>query len=271
MEFDKNVLLKNISYLVKKKGIKIGNLESKIGVSTGYISRISKKSNGVATGVDIIMKIAKELGVAMEVLISVDLEAIGDNEQYLLNLMKTLESKTDARAIFWETMEPRIVKEILDGETYSDIPMFEVAPGQNQYDYERPPYCEAKKIYVSYFLGLGLIQEREPYHASPWFYCNIDENNTIYVTYMIYFREDGEAQEVLEMYLKTSEYYEDFAEDGSGSSGYLQKSTPLCCSYTMGEIIDDAITSLYRTISKHQNDIRITDNVKEVLDKFMQS
>ena len=37
MEFDKNVLLKNISYHVKQKGIKIGNLESKIDERTGYI------------------------------------------------------------------------------------------------------------------------------------------------------------------------------------------------------------------------------------------
>ena len=267
MEFDKTILLKNISYLVKKKGIKIGDLENKIGVSTGYISRISKKNNGVATGVDIIMKIAHELGVVMDVLVSVDLEMLGDNEQYLINLMKSLEVKTDARKIFWYKMEPRVVKDVLDGEYYTDIPMFEMAPGQNCYD--RDLYHETKKIYVSYFLGHGLVQKLEPYDASPWFYCNIDENNTVYVTYMIYCKEDGEPQEVLEMYLKTSEYYEHYDEDGSGSSGYTQKSTPLCCSLTMGEEIDKAITNLYVTITKHQNDIRITDNVKNVLDKFM--
>ena len=43
MEFDKTIFMNNITYLLKRRNIKIGDLENKIGVSKGYISRINKK------------------------------------------------------------------------------------------------------------------------------------------------------------------------------------------------------------------------------------
>lgn len=80
--------------------------------------------------------------------------------------------------------------------------------------------------------------------------------------------EEGEPREVLELYIKTSEYYE-YKDEYGGSSGYTQKQTPLCCSETMGEDIDKAITLLYRAAVKHQNDIRISLELKGVLDNFL--
>ena len=44
MEFDKTIFMNNITYLLKRRNIKIGDLENKIGVSKGYISRINKEA-----------------------------------------------------------------------------------------------------------------------------------------------------------------------------------------------------------------------------------
>ena len=41
-EFNKKIMLDNISFLLNESGKKIGELETEAGVSTGYISRISK-------------------------------------------------------------------------------------------------------------------------------------------------------------------------------------------------------------------------------------
>ena len=42
VEFNKQLMLDNISFLLKEFGKKIGELEAEAGVSPGYISRISK-------------------------------------------------------------------------------------------------------------------------------------------------------------------------------------------------------------------------------------
>ena len=45
IEFNKQLMLDNISFLLKESEKKIGELESEAGVSAGYISRISKEGN----------------------------------------------------------------------------------------------------------------------------------------------------------------------------------------------------------------------------------
>ena len=57
MEFDKKILLDNINYLRNKKRMRIQDLEDKIGVSKGYISRIKKKNRDAALPVEIAKKI----------------------------------------------------------------------------------------------------------------------------------------------------------------------------------------------------------------------
>ena len=45
MEFDRARLMNNINTLIKDKNIKIGELENSIGISTGYLSKMSKADN----------------------------------------------------------------------------------------------------------------------------------------------------------------------------------------------------------------------------------
>lgn len=67
-EFDIQRLMDNINSIIQQKNIKIGEMESDIGVSPGYISRLTKKGNGAATSADLIWKVAKYLGVSVDFL-----------------------------------------------------------------------------------------------------------------------------------------------------------------------------------------------------------
>lgn len=62
---------KNVKYLCKAKGIKIGELEAGVGVSKGYFSRVSK-SGQKEIGVIKAFKIAEILGQDLESLINDD-------------------------------------------------------------------------------------------------------------------------------------------------------------------------------------------------------
>lgn len=270
MDFDKTIFMNNITYLLKRKNIKIGDLENKIGVSKGYISRINKKSDGVAAGVDIVYKIAQALEVSVDVLISVDLQTVDDNEIYLLNLLKSFQKKTENREVFWDKIDLRTIGSMLAGKEYADIPMLHTHPDDRSERYDDYEYI-SRKIYVSSFLGTGLNLGNDNYEVGPWFSMKIDDLNTVYITDVMKYSYEGEPSEVLEMYIYTAEYYEEYAEDGSGSSGYRHTLVPLCCSAKMGENIDAAMTALYKTICSHQDDIRIPANLKGVLDGFMKS
>ena len=69
-EFDIQRLMDNINSIIQQKNIKIGEMESDIGVSPGYISRLTKKGNGAATSADLIWKVAKYLGVSVDFLMA---------------------------------------------------------------------------------------------------------------------------------------------------------------------------------------------------------
>lgn len=268
MEFDKSIFMNNIPFLLKRRNMKIGDLESKIGVSKGYISRINKKNHGVAAGVDIVYKIAQALEVSVDVLISVDLQMVNDNEIYLLNLLKSFERKTESREIFWDKTDIKAIHDMLDGKIGSSYPMLETHPDVCSERYDDYEYI-SKKIYVSHFLGTGFSTGDKNHSIGPWFRLKLDDLNTVCLTDVIYCSYGEEPSEVLEIYVETEEYYENYDEEGCGSSGYLKKTTPLCCSKKMGNNIEEAMKSLYRTIMKHQNDIRIPVTLKGILDDFM--
>lgn len=270
MKFDKTIFMNNITYLLKRKKMKIGDLENRIGVSKGYISRINKKSDGVAAGIDIVYKIAQALEVSVDVIISVNLQTVDDNEIYVLNLLQSFQKKTENREIFWNKIDLRTIGSMLGGKEYTDIPMLHTHPDDRSETFDDYRYI-SRKIYVSSFLGTGLNLGDDNYSVGPWFTMKIDDLNTVYLTDIMQYAPDGEPSEVLEVYIDNSEYYEDFDEDGSGSSGYRHSLIPVCCSAKMGENIDAAMTALYRTVCKHQDDIRIPANLKGVLDGFMKS
>lgn len=100
MKFNKQLMLDNIAYLLKETGKKIGELETESGVSTGYISRISKDGN-TKPGIDFIMNVADSLNVSINTLLNIDLTEMTPNEKYLLSFLKKLNKDTIDDKLDW--------------------------------------------------------------------------------------------------------------------------------------------------------------------------
>ena len=79
MEFDRARLMNNINTLIKDKNIKIGELENSIGISTGYLSKMSKADNESMPGIDLIWKLAQKLGTSVDMLVGGDFGRSNDN------------------------------------------------------------------------------------------------------------------------------------------------------------------------------------------------
>lgn len=100
-EFNKQLMLDNIYFLLKEFGKKIGELETDAGVSPGYISRISKDGN-TKPGIEFIMKVADSLNTSMDTLLNVELAEMTPTERYLVSFLEKLNKDTLDDKLDWK-------------------------------------------------------------------------------------------------------------------------------------------------------------------------
>ena len=92
VEFNKQLMLDNISFMLKEFGKKIGELEAEAGVSPGYISRTSKDDKA-KPGIDFIVKVAEALNTSVDTLLNIDLSGLTPTERYLISFLEKLKSE----------------------------------------------------------------------------------------------------------------------------------------------------------------------------------
>lgn len=99
-DFEREILFSNISFLLKSKDVKIGELESYAGVSTGYISRMNKEPT-TKPGIEFIVKVADKFNVSVDSLISTEMEKLTNTEMYLMQFLEKLKKDTEAEKLLW--------------------------------------------------------------------------------------------------------------------------------------------------------------------------
>ena len=94
-DFDNSLLTKNIAYLTKKHGIRMGDLEKILGISTGYISRTSKNNSGKKMSIDNVWRIARLFGVELRALLETDLQIPNKNTELIARFLEKLRKQTE--------------------------------------------------------------------------------------------------------------------------------------------------------------------------------
>lgn len=102
MMFDKAIFLDNLEYLIKEKNITARDIETKAGVSKGYISRLKKEGNKSVPGIEFILTVSALAGVSVEVLSSINLNQCSESEDYYLRFVDRLIEKTEKKEILWK-------------------------------------------------------------------------------------------------------------------------------------------------------------------------
>ena len=100
IEFNKKILFDNIYLLIKQSDLKIGELETRAGVSPGYISRASKEGTA-KPGIEFIMKVADILEVSIDMLLNTNLAQLTPTENYLLTFIEKLRKDTADDKLEW--------------------------------------------------------------------------------------------------------------------------------------------------------------------------
>ena len=120
-EFNKSLLIDNIEYLLKERNKRVGELEAEIGVSAGYISRISKEG-GSKPGVDFIGKVAEALNVSIDTLLTVPLTDITPTEKYLITFFEKLKRDTASDTLAWEKESAKLLNNLEPDPEDGSIP-----------------------------------------------------------------------------------------------------------------------------------------------------
>ena len=102
-EFNNGCLISNITFLAKKSGLRFGDLEKLLGISTGYISRTAKENSSKRLSIDVVWKISHLFEVDVRELIETDLSIPNKNTDLVLQFIKKLRRQTEECSIEWQS------------------------------------------------------------------------------------------------------------------------------------------------------------------------
>lgn len=98
---DKDRCLGNIYTLAKKKGIKIGDLETSCDVSIGYLARLRQDKKQALPGSEFLFHAAVLLGTTVDKLLNFDYRLAVDTEIYLSTFISRLTQDTVTGKLSW--------------------------------------------------------------------------------------------------------------------------------------------------------------------------
>lgn len=105
--YSKDKLVSNIEYLLKRNDIKIGDLESECGVSTGYISRLKNNENPDASpSAEVLLRFSKMLKVSLTSLLYCNFNASTETELFVQSSIEEMIKKTESNLLLWEKFSP---------------------------------------------------------------------------------------------------------------------------------------------------------------------
>ena len=243
--FNKALFLSNVAFLAKKKGIKIGELETTADVSIGYLSRLRNEKS--IPSITVVSSIADQLGVPIDAIISIDFEATTENDLYMMQFVETLSNNTRKGALKWNIETSVYLNSFeFDGSYNPHHPLFEVGPDSNM---------DPELYYVSRFhLGTPLEFSGNSFNAM------IADQTFIYLMNVKRARSRINPSSDYELYLVK---YENQKKNVS----------PLCCGRRDDTFLENSLfpylENLYRAINDARQQVKLSDDIKNILDSYM--
>lgn len=248
--FDKKRCIENIYALAKEKGLKIGDIEEKAGVSKGYLSRINKEDSTSIPTIDLLASIAEQLGVGIDFLVNFPRGVLSPNEEFVYQFIDKLMRGTMAGKLDWVVETVGILSEDTDSPVSNPL----VRTTKNYSD-EAEVWYDTHAYTSAIYSDGGTEVVGNCYHAAlP------TSRMTVYLNSIRYFIPvEGErfastrTEDVIEVYLVT---------DGV---------KPLCSTYYVCDEIKKAVNDLYTAVSSAPSRIGLEDATKQSMKFFMKN
>ncbi len=102
---DKKRIVDNISFFAKEQNRKVGEIEEAIGVSQGYLSKLSKPSSKQMPSLETVCRLADLFGVSVNDLIFTDFPIFTKGDRQVHDFLETLIKQTADEETVWELVD----------------------------------------------------------------------------------------------------------------------------------------------------------------------
>lgn len=242
--FNKMACINTIYDLVRRKGLKIGDVEEKAGVSRGYLSRINKPE-AASPSIETLDSIAEQLGVTIDYLVHFASGRLSENERLAAEFVDQIFGDTVLGLMEW-------VKDPYGVLTQESNSQFKVTHPLCRLNLE---YLEdfGQMCYSSVFESriddtMSLVDDG--YHAK------IDEENEVYIVAV----ESGIPE------FKGRQYHELYMVNRRTRTPEI-----ICSSCYVTPETDKHITQLYDTINSVYAHLCSNPSTKDAMRKFIQT
>lgn len=246
MKFDRMRLMNNINTLIKDKNIKIGELENSIGISTGYLSKMSKAENESMPGIDLIWKLAQKLGTSIDMLVGGDFERSNDNLFQLIRLLDKMKKDTEMHNIEWKRIPKEFYKKVKSGEERHPlfVPDFMGTTKVVQFSYYSEITNNRARVFTDCFEG-----------DMPGF-------GKIYIMNLIRDAKEEGTAPYTDVVMEQAEQ-----EHGHGMEG--GRLIPICSTLGKGQRLEPYINELINCIKKYEADVTLNSEQKSIISAYM--
>ncbi len=254
--------MENIYAAAKDRGIKIGELERFAGLSTGYLSKLSKEGNTAVPGIDSLQLIAEKLGISIDCLLNVNYKNLSADEKYVILFLDRLMLKTEAGRITWEIEGASFLNTNKTGENFVH-PLFLPIPSAIE-----DPETGDMVDYVANTYQSRFLQNAEVNYFLNCYHCEFGSRGEM--LYLMKFSPNDwnypKPEIEIENPKSSIESHQEIEVYILDSGG---KVNPLCTTYRAGTEIVKVLNKLYATVSAKGNSICVSSYVKGIIEEFM--
>lgn len=246
--YDKYNCLNNIDYLLEKQDKKVGQLESEAHVRVGYMSRIKRTGRSTEPSLQFVTSAAKMFNVTVDELLYAKMREGSETENYLIQFINKLIKDTREEKLSWnKESEDDLRNMSTDSNGDVEHPLFSFESFSETVESDYPEEV-SRVVFKSNSFGVRSAIDGDCF--------NLRLKNGSYLYIMscsksFYYLDDPDAHsKELWMYVP------------SQKAEYL-------CSNANGELLGEYVDLLYEKVSESMKHPLIKENVKNVMDAFM--
>lgn len=241
--FDKIKVFKNIRTLLKKKGIKLGQIEREAGVQPGYMSRLEKPDSNSDPSIEFIVTAGRELEVSLDQLIYGEFNEITATEEYILKFFKYIIKDTKEDELVWRRHTEKMLK---------NLEVYDEDPGSTSHPLFR---------YGSQFDG-----DEQKYIKDIYYKSEFSTGEDTVIAGNCYDADMGNATSIYLMKCKTKDtlpFYEVYLINEYNTI------SPICSSLNACTKLGDAMDTLYREVEDSTKRIHLDNNAKTAIEEYL--
>lgn len=263
---DKKRIVDNISFFAKEQNRKVGEIEEAIGVSQGYLSKLSKPSSKQMPSLETVCRLADLFGVSVNDLIFTDFPIFTKGDRQVHDFLETLIKQTADEETVWELVDynEAVYNHKNGNDTSVAGKVFDLENGEEIFPID---FADCKQ-YLKQPLISDIFSGDKTYLLGDCYRKKLDDFNSIYVLQGIHISVETDELETLYLIILNHETTESLY--GNYGDPDDRQCTQLMISEPSGSNNNPAsVQVLYDTIRAHEGNYHLTPLAVDAISTYL--